>query len=174
MRCGWTGPAAAPPPPPPANDNFASAQALSGATGSVSGTNVGATLQAGEPAPAGVPTEGSVWFNWTATGTGTATFNTLGSNFDTVLGVYVGSTLSGLTEIASNDDNPGYGGDPNTRHDSLVSFNAVFGTTYRIAVSGFANGILTGFGSYALNWTGPHPAARRRLRRTTTSPRRRH
>jgi len=38
-----------PPPAPPPNDNFASAQVLGGCTGSVNGTNVGATREAGEP-----------------------------------------------------------------------------------------------------------------------------
>ena len=35
--------------PPPANDDFANAQLISGASGSVTGTNVGATIESGEP-----------------------------------------------------------------------------------------------------------------------------
>jgi hypothetical protein len=45
-----------------ANDMWSFAQAIDGASGSVSGTSVGATAEAGEPAGAGH----SVWFHWIA------------------------------------------------------------------------------------------------------------
>ena len=48
---------------PPPNDNFASAEAITGTTASLSGTTVQATLEAGEPNHfAG---NGSVWYSWT-------------------------------------------------------------------------------------------------------------
>ena len=37
---------------------------------------------------------------------GTVTIDTLGSTFDTLLGVSTGSSVSALTQIAANDDNP--------------------------------------------------------------------
>ena len=46
--------------PPPPNDAFASAILLSGANGTVIGTNVNATNQSGSGEPAG---ENSVWYN---------------------------------------------------------------------------------------------------------------
>src|SRR5206468_3408882 len=51
----WSGPDSPPPPPAaPANDNFAAAQVLSGSTGTVTGTNAGATTEPGEPQHAGL------------------------------------------------------------------------------------------------------------------------
>ncbi len=151
LSLNWSFVAASPPPPStnPANDMFANAQAVTGGTGTVSGTNVAATLEAGEPNHANVPNGSSVWYAWQAPGNGTATISTAGSSFDTVLAVYAGTQISALTAIASNDD---FNGTP----QSQVSFNAVAGTTYRIAVAGFNNataGVRTG--SVTLNWSGP-------------------
>src|SRR5256885_3027143 len=44
------------------------------------------------------------------------------STFDSVLAVYTGSSLGGLTEVGSNDDAP-------SRATSALSFAAVAGTT---------------------------------------------
>ena len=114
----------------PANDNFANAQNLPGPSGSVTGTNVSATKESGEPNHAGDTGGASVWYQWTAPLTGSATFDTFTSNFDTVLAVYTGSAVNALTQVVSNDD---FGGGA----QSSVTFNAVGGTTYRIAVDGF-------------------------------------
>src|SRR5205814_10141426 len=92
------------PPAPPANDMFAGAQAISGASGTAAGTNVGATKEAGEPSIAGNSGGASVWFRWTAGSTGTATITTGGSSFDTLLGVFTGSSVSALAVVAQNDD----------------------------------------------------------------------
>jgi hypothetical protein len=139
------------PPPPPANDNFANAQGISGCSGSVSGTNIGATQEAGEPAnPDSPSSKTSVWYQWQAPSTGSVTFDTIGSDFDTVLAVYSGTTLSTLgTAIAHNDDRS------QTPHEitSLVTFPATQGTIYRIEVAGFDNGGGGDVGGIKLNWT---------------------
>src|SRR5438270_3482580 len=93
----------------PANDNFASAWTLSGSTVATNGTTVGATKEAGEPDHAGSQGGRSVWFNWTAPRTMPIQIDTLGSSYDTVLGVYTGSIVNALNLIASNDDAPGLG-----------------------------------------------------------------
>ena len=49
----------------PANDNFAGS-GISGAEGTVSGSNTDATGQTGEPNIAGSPADTSVWYSWTA------------------------------------------------------------------------------------------------------------
>ena len=54
-----------------------------------------------------------------------------GSTFDTLLGVYTGNVVSGLSLVADDDDS-GAG------TTSLVTFTAVLGTVYQIAVDGFA------------------------------------
>ena len=119
---------------PPANDNFASAQALSGSSLSVSGTNVEATKQTGEPQHAGDPGGRSVWYTWTAPSTGAFKVDTCGSDFDTLLGVYTGGAVNALTEIASNDE--GF----NCASASELAFHATTGVAYKIAVDGWSVG----------------------------------
>ena len=118
----------------PVNDNFSSAQVFSGSSGTATGTNINATKEAGEPNHAGDAGGGSVWFQWTAPDTGVATIDTLTSNFDTLLATYTGSAVGSLTAVpgGSNDDDAESG----TRQ-SKVTFNAVAGTVYRIAVDGW-------------------------------------
>ena len=117
---------------PPANDNFANAVPLSGLNVSRLGdTNVDATLEAGEdPNIAERPASHTVWYSWTATQRGQVTIDTTTSGFDTLLGVYTGTAVNALTEVASNDDNS-----PDTT--SSVTFNVTAATTYRIRVGGF-------------------------------------
>jgi len=129
----------------PANDAFSASQALGGASGTTNGTTVGATKETGEPSHAGNAGGGSIWYRFTAASSGPVTINTTGSGFDTLLGVYTGAAVSGLTAVASNDDNPAGG------LQSLVSFSAVAGTTYRIAVDGYS-GVK---GAVTLTWAFP-------------------
>jgi len=128
----------------PANNNFASAQVLSGNSGSVTGTNTNATKESGEPDHAGNFGGVSVWYQWQAPSSGTATITTAGSNFDTLLGVYTGSAVNNLFEVTSNDDESFP-----VVLSSRVTFNAVAGTTYRIAVDGFSGAS----GSIVLNYS---------------------
>ena len=135
-----------PPPPAPANNNFANAQTIAGCSGSVTGTNIGANKEAGEPShdPAGDAGGGSIWYHWRAPSTGSVTITTNGSNFDTLLAVYTGSSLNALTEIAKNDDV-----DLGVIVSSTVTFNATANTVYRIAVDGWGGDA----GNTVLNWT---------------------
>ncbi|HET7535543.1 MAG TPA: matrixin family metalloprotease, partial [Candidatus Didemnitutus sp.] len=125
------------PPGVPANDNFASAAALtlsnSGIT-TVTGYNTNATKEAGEPNHAGNKGGHSVWWKWIAPGDGSASLDTRGSYFDTTLAVYTGSALSSLTSIASSDDIQ-----DGVVQASFVSFTAKANTAYWIAVDGFNN-----------------------------------
>ena len=75
------------------NDDFANRITITGSSATVIGTNVGATKQAGEPNHAGNTGGKSVWYTWTAPTTGTATIDTLGSSFDTLLAIYTGSSV---------------------------------------------------------------------------------
>jgi hypothetical protein len=129
----------------PVNDNFASATVITGVSGATSGSTVGATKEPGEPNHAGNAGGASVWFNWVAPANGTVTFNTEGSSFDTLLGVYIGASVSTLGLVASNDDVL-Y---PDTT--SAVTFVAVSGTEYRIAVDGYSGAS----GNYTLTWLYP-------------------
>jgi hypothetical protein len=142
---------AVPAPTPPLNDNFANAQVISGCSGSVNGSNVGATRESGEPnhSPDNNGGSRSVWFQWQAPVTGSINITTAGSGFDTVLGVYTGTAVGALTTIAKNDDvNPG------VVVSSTVTFTAAAGTIYKIAIDGYNNGGSGGdVGPITLNWT---------------------
>lgn len=153
MDIGWnTGPppSPTPTPSPPPNDNFANAEVISGCSGSVNGTNVGATKEAGEPnhLDDGFGGTHSVWYRWQAPVTASVNMTTAGSNYDTALAVYTGTAVNGLSAIVKNDDvNPGI------VQTSTVTFNATAGTIYRIAVDGFDGGDGGDAGSITLNWT---------------------
>lgn len=119
----------------PANDNYYEATPLPGSFSvTTTGNNVGATSEPGEPVHANVASgNASVWWTWTAPSNGGVVIHTDGSSFDTVLGVYTGTSIQILSLIAADDDSaPGF--------DSLVSFDAVAGMTYYIAVDGYDTG----------------------------------
>ena len=62
----------------------------------------------------------------------------MGSSFDTLLGVYTGSAVSGLTLVASNDDLS------SSTYQSRVTFSAAAGTTYRVVLGFGSSTILPG------------------------------
>ena len=91
----------------PSNDLFASPYLLTEALPTMaSGTTTGAGREPSEPQHAGASGGASVWLSWTAAASGEVTTEIVSSSFDTVLGVYSGTSLAGLTEVASNDDGP--------------------------------------------------------------------
>lgn len=135
-------------PPPPANDPFANAAVLSGVSGTTSDTTLYATKEPGEPAHHGNAGGASVWFRWQAPASGTVTFNTAGSVFDTLLAVYTGASLDALAPVASSDDVPG-------AQISAVTFEAVAGVEYRLAVDGYNWGSGPAKGAYSLAWLYP-------------------
>jgi hypothetical protein len=118
------------PAPPPANDNFSSAQVLSGISAIISTNTVGATKQPGEPNHAGNAGGRSVWYRWTAPAAGNWTLDTTGSTFTTLLAVYTGNALTSLSPVASNLLAGG-------ALTNSLTFTAVAGVTYQIAVDGY-------------------------------------
>jgi hypothetical protein len=116
----------------PANNMFANRIILTGTNIVATGSNVGATKEPGEPDHAGDAGGASVWWQWTAPSNCTVTITTAGSSFDTLLGVYTGSSVSALTTIASNDDDPA-----TNDFTSKVVFGAIANQAYQIAVDGY-------------------------------------
>ncbi|MCC6416323.1 MAG: matrixin family metalloprotease [Opitutaceae bacterium] len=118
----------------PLNDNFANATVIASNTGmsGFTGATIGGSAQAGEPDHDTEKPSHSIWWRWTSPGDVTVTLDTLGSNFDTVLGVYTGSAVNALTKVASNDDK-----ESGVIRTSTLSFNATTGTTYYFAVDGW-------------------------------------
>jgi hypothetical protein len=127
----------------PANDHFANATLMTNYL--ATGSNVNATRQNGEPESvqhnSGRSQLGgrSVWWKWVAPDSRRYTVKTgdrsgiePSSNFDTQLGVYTGTALANLVEVASNDDDILY-----ENGLSSVEFDAVSGQTYHILVDGY-------------------------------------
>src|SRR5215217_256909 len=118
---------------PPSNDDFANARVIDqGGLANLPGTTVDATGEPDEPQGDGQIT--SVWYAWTAPASGKTIIHTCDSSYDTYLSVSTGSAVNALTRVAGNDDNVSCGLNP---FGSGVAFDAVAGTTYRIAVDGF-------------------------------------
>ncbi len=147
--------------PAPANDNIANAQVIQGVSGAVQGTNLQATVEAGETIQvAGVLPQSTIWYVWTAPTSLRIDFNTRNSTdpyglpLGTTLGVYTQKaagplTVANLTLVAGNENDPSGG------LTSRVDFNAAFGTTYLIQVGSTTNegdGYAQGYPD--LNW-GP-------------------
>ena len=113
----------------PRNDDFSDALVLAGWDGEWYGENRLATHEQDEPFHAGTAGSGSMWYSWTASRAGIVAFDTCAGNFDTVLAVYRGTGLGGLSQVVSNDDACDAG--------SAVEFDVTAGATYLIAVDGF-------------------------------------
>lgn len=159
------GPVSAPPQVPPAppavppNDNFTNAIVIQNVIGATLGDSTGATKEAGEPVmlPGNSGGDGgrSIWYRWTSPVNGTATFDTEGSGFDTILAVSTGSSVGSLSRLSVNDDLAS--GETTA---SRVTFSVTAGTTYQLVIDGFNNGAGTEFGIIELNWsaTGAAPS----------------
>lgn len=133
------------------NDNFANAVALAGPTGGSAGSNVGATKESGEPEHKLNNAGGaSIWYRWTAPSNMIAVVSTEGSSIDTVLAVYTGSSVNGLSPVVRADDR---GTNINVLLDktSITNFAALAGVTYRIAVDGFSGSAGLAQGAIQLN-----------------------
>lgn len=134
--------------PAPANDNFADAEVLSGDSGSITGTNVDATWEVGEPAQIHGDGEVSVWYLWTPSVSGTAVLDLSGSDFDTVLEVYVGGP--DLVDLSSWDSDDDSGDGSTSRLETWVEG----GVPHWVRVNGFSTtGGSTDYGSIALSWS---------------------
>lgn len=119
----------------PPNDHFTNAIVLAGRTAGDTGHNTNTTRELNEPVHwAGTTSARSAWWRWTAPSNGPAVINTDGSSFDTVLAVYTGPGFGSLT-VVTNDDDSGAG------NNSQVTFNAAAGTTYHLAVDGYASAV---------------------------------
>jgi len=102
-----------------------------------------------EPAERGFVTgraRTTLWYRWTAPGSGIMNLNTAGSGFDTVLAVATGPSLSALQLVAANN-NAGIG-----LQTSALRFAVTAGWTYYFVVDS-ANGVV-GSGTVILNGAG--------------------
>jgi Ca2+-binding RTX toxin-like protein len=92
-------------------------------------STVEATEEAAEPNPECAPIGRTVWYSFTPPSDTFAVADTLGSSFDTVVGIWTGSDLTDLEPVACGDDALGLG--------ATVAFRAESGVTYHIQVGGY-------------------------------------
>jgi len=127
----------------PANDLIANAANLSNSSGTVSGTNRLASLEASESRMDPQSGGRTVWWKWVAPAIGQLSLNTHGSDFDTMLSVQTGTSASTLQRVAFNDNDGAAG------QTSGLLFQAAAGTTYLFAVDGTGSAQ----GAATLNWS---------------------
>jgi hypothetical protein len=122
----------------PPNDDFANAKPLSGDHVSEEGTTAEATFEVGTEPPHGGSSGPSVWYSWTAPRSGLIRLG-CSDSYATVVAVYRGSSLAGLTEVGT------YRSGAQCPNFADFSFRAVGGAEYRIAVvaSGAGDGAFT-------------------------------
>ena len=128
----------------PENDNFADAAEITGVSGEISGKNTCASLEEGEYAEyyEGCNPVATVWYKWTAPASGVVSFGVMNAEFDTIIGVYRGSSIDGLKRPAFSDDTDVDG------YSSFTVFDAVAGVTYYISVGGYEDEM----GTFDLVW----------------------
>ena len=114
----------------PANDIFASPVALNGESTQLTATNANCSRETGEPRIGSFTGGTSLWYRWTAPRTGRFQVAAVSNDFDPILTVYTGETLTTLTAVdsalnlAANDKANG----------ALWTINAVGGVSYLITV----------------------------------------
>lgn len=124
-------------------DSFSARPVVTGAATVFTGDSTGAGVQTDEPDHGGNRRR-SVWGAWTAPANGNVVLDTIGSDFNTVLAIYVGNDLKTLRPVAQNDDLS------SEFLDSRVRFPTEAGMTYAIAVDGSPNNA-NGDGSVRVN-----------------------
>jgi hypothetical protein len=127
----------------PANDYFTNRIVLTGTNISVSAYNFGASRETGEPYIANYNGGKSVWWIWTAPASGLVVVTVIpGTLTYPLLGIYTGTAVTNLTTIASGAN-------------ICVTFTAVAGTAYQIAVDGM--NATEGMFTLALQYPAPPP-----------------
>lgn len=127
-------------------DAFALRTEVTGLTGTLAGSNVGATIEEDEPRHGGKSPGKSVWITFVSPATGLMSLEVNGQDFDVLLGVYrvkagQPAVLRNLERVARNDDE----GDDGS---ASVKFGVKAGERYEIAVDGFARSS----GTFQLGW----------------------
>ncbi len=134
---------------PPPNDDFTNRFTLAGNSASTTGSDVFASYEPGEPAHGGWSSGESVWWTWTAPTNGIAAVALTEFTGSQVLAVYTGSALNQLANV-------GVAG-PSLAPPVAVSFPALAGTGYQIAVVGVESQLGTFFLDVSLTPTNFPP-----------------
>jgi hypothetical protein len=142
---------------PPANNHFANRITLGPALPvTTTGSTIYGTLEPGESNLNGL-VGASVWYQWTAPSSAWTSLSagTTGSNRP-VFAVFTGNSIASLQEQGRSDNSTTSGGVPGP-----LVFQATAGTTYHIAVYGFAFGESVSPGTFSLTLESIAPPAAR-------------
>jgi uncharacterized delta-60 repeat protein len=130
---------------PPAPLSFYSPVVIGGGWGRTNVSNLTSLPDTGMPTLAGYSPNAPVWFKWTAPADGEVTLDTIGSlatnglKLDTVLGVFTGSSLAQLNQVAANDDlYPNYA----LRENEMVQNTYSLGVTNTTVSGGITNTVI--------------------------------
>lgn len=133
------------------SDTFADRETLSGLPIQISGSNVGATTEAGDPqekpfapGPGFHPAGHGIWVEWEATADGYVTVSLCGSEIVPVLGIYQGLdpiALGHWSERGAQSVAHGAGCEP---IEGGITFRAFAGVKYELFVDGDAASVLPG------------------------------
>ena len=132
----------------PANDKFDNSSNLSGSSSVFSGTTDGASVEPGEPNHSWWAQANSVWWHWTAPVSGQVTISCEEAGAWLLLGIYRGSSITNLQSM---------GGQANSYYHGMrpVTFDAVCGVTYHIAVDGYTGYMSENYFNEYVNGRGP-------------------
>lgn len=128
----------------PSNDNFANAKVIAPGSLPYSDTvnPTDATVQGGDPiGTCGSQMKATVWYRLTPSSTGTYRADTIGSDYDTRLDVFQGTTLGGLALVECNSDIDSENPDLYT---SRAAFHGKAGVRYYIRLATQDNSGTTG------------------------------
>lgn len=133
----------------PPNDGFANAAPITAREEGnlVRLDNRFAGVEAGEPGSG----SRSLWYRYTTPRAGAFQVNVVGAQFDSIVEVYSGNALGGLTLLGANDDVDNTQGN----RESRVVVAAGEGDALRIRVASFGNAPASTFGEATLSITSP-------------------
>ncbi|MHB8510842.1 MAG: TolB family protein [Actinomycetota bacterium] len=120
-------------PEPPNNDNFENARSINAVPYDEVTNSSGATRQSGEPTTtcAPIPQGGTLWYRFTPSKDESLIATTEGTKLATTVGVFVGSSITTLNQVACNS---------NAQGSSAAEFAAIANTTYSIQVASTLKG----------------------------------
>lgn len=140
-------------------DTFADSQTIdmAGPNGKLTANNTSATMETGEPTSvAGFTTTKTMWVRFVAPITGRIGLGVTGQNnyinpFDALIGVYTGTAVNALTQVASSDP-------------EVLSVQVTAGTSYHVQVGGFGGAS----GAFDFHWTANDELGRAHVLTTPT------
>lgn len=117
----------------PSHDDFVDALGIDSNPYTHTTDTTGASTEPDEPQPSCATVGATVWYRLDLSQSALIQVKTFGSKFDTVMALYTGTGITGLTEVACNDDDTSVGS-----QQSRLSASITNPATVYIQIGGFA------------------------------------